>query len=203
MSVTGAWDMIPYCEAVRTWCATLAAFKRALLGTQPVQVQSPPMRSFSTSATLAPSCTANPAAIRPPAPAPMITKSYCCFDIHVFLRFSQIKSYPPHEKERDDGHRKGAVDQSIDSECLPERCCKKRTDDGPDAQEDRINSHCRAAPRMGSDRSGEQGESRRGEAAFDHNAEGSRRANCPANGRRFGSGMVQQKETETHADHRH
>src|SRR5260370_25421247 len=126
--------MIPYCEAVRTRCATLAAFNRALLGTQPVQVQSPPMRSFSTSATFAPSCTANPAAIRPPAPAPMLTRAYGCFDIEALLRFSQIKPYPPYEKERDNGHRQGAVDPSIHSECIPERGCKKRTHYGTAAQ---------------------------------------------------------------------
>src|SRR5258708_36752641 len=108
--------MIPDCEAVRTWCATLAAFKSALLGTQPVHVQSPPMRSFSTSATFATSCTANHAAIRTQAPAPMITRSYCCFDIEPFLKFNQIRTYQPYEKKSEIDHRRGAADHTSETD---------------------------------------------------------------------------------------
>ena len=50
---------------VRTSCAALATRIKDLLGTQPVHVQSPPMRSRSASNTRAPSRAANLAAIRP------------------------------------------------------------------------------------------------------------------------------------------
>jgi len=65
----------PKPEALRAWCTTLATLSRALLGTQPVQVQSPPMRSFSMSTTRAPARAANRAAVIPPDPAPMTTRS--------------------------------------------------------------------------------------------------------------------------------
>src|SRR5258708_36798554 len=75
MSGDGGLATMPNREAVRTSCATFAALRSALLGTQPVQGQSPPIRFFSTSATFAPSCAAKPAAIKPPEPAPMIPGS--------------------------------------------------------------------------------------------------------------------------------
>src|SRR5260370_30905232 len=75
-------------EAVGMSCATLASFKRDLLGTQPAQVQSPPMRSLSSRATLAPSFTAKSAAIRPTEPAPTIARSY----LSVFIRHAPAAS---------------------------------------------------------------------------------------------------------------
>ncbi len=53
-----------------------AVWMSALLGTQPVQVQSPPIRSFSTSTTFAPTALAKGAATSPAEPAPIITRSY-------------------------------------------------------------------------------------------------------------------------------
>src|SRR5216683_2664703 len=76
ISTAGGLAVIPNREAVRTSWATFAAFNSALLGTQPVQVQSPPIRFFSASATLAPSFAANRAATSPPEPAPITTRSY-------------------------------------------------------------------------------------------------------------------------------
>jgi hypothetical protein len=51
---------------------SLAVLSSVLLGTHPVQVQSPPMRSFSTRATRTPSCAAKAAADKPPDPAPIV-----------------------------------------------------------------------------------------------------------------------------------
>ncbi len=55
--------------------ATPAAFSSALLGTHPVQVQSPPRRPASISAVLAPSEAEIPAAVSPAAPPPITTMS--------------------------------------------------------------------------------------------------------------------------------
>jgi hypothetical protein len=67
--------LMPSSAPERRPCATLAAWRSALLGTQPSQVQSPPMRSASTSSTRAPSLRAVRAAVRPAAPAPMTIRS--------------------------------------------------------------------------------------------------------------------------------
>ena len=48
---------------------------RALLGTQPYQVQSPPIRRFSTTATFLPSFIARLAALIPAEPTPITTRS--------------------------------------------------------------------------------------------------------------------------------
>src|SRR6516225_4821536 len=79
ISVIDAAVLMLYRAEVRISCATFAALSKALLGTQPVQVQSPPIRFFSTSATLAPSCAANRAPTKPPEPAPITTTSYRSF----------------------------------------------------------------------------------------------------------------------------
>ncbi len=52
-----------------------AVWMSALLGMQPVQVQSPPIRSFSISNTFAPTALANGAATSPAEPAPITTRS--------------------------------------------------------------------------------------------------------------------------------
>src|SRR5215469_7177692 len=99
---------MPNLEAVRIPWATFAALSRALLGTQPVQVQSPPMRFFSTKATLAPSCAAKPAAVKPPEPAPMITRSNsrsAIDDLHGMETAQQ--------SHRDHRQSQGTVDQPI------------------------------------------------------------------------------------------
>src|SRR5712692_8999106 len=98
---------MPKREAVRTSWAIFAALRRALLGTQPVQVQSPPIRFFSISATLAPSCAAKPAAVKPPEPAPMITRSKSCVamdDLHLMETTQQ-------------GHRHHAARLRADGTC--------------------------------------------------------------------------------------
>ncbi len=53
----------------------LAVRIRDLLGTQPVQVQSPPSVPFSAMATDRPSCRAKRAAVSPAEPPPMINRS--------------------------------------------------------------------------------------------------------------------------------
>src|SRR5215472_11140222 len=108
ISMTGGLALIPNLEAVRISCATFAALSSALLGTQPVQVQSPPIRSFSTRATFAPSCAAKPAAVKPPEPAPTITKSNSrsgIDDPHCLQ--------PAQQSQCDYGHCQGAVDETI------------------------------------------------------------------------------------------
>src|ERR1041385_7109654 len=52
-----------------------AVFNRALLGTQPVHVQSPPRRFCSIKAVLAPREAAIPAAVSPAAPPPITVVS--------------------------------------------------------------------------------------------------------------------------------
>src|SRR5215469_4134823 len=103
--MTGGLALIPNREAVRTSCATFAALRSALLGTQPVQVQSPPIRFFSIRTTLAPSCAAKPAAVKPPDPAPTITKSNSRAGIDDLHRLE-----PAQQSHCDHGHRQGAVD---------------------------------------------------------------------------------------------
>src|SRR5215472_9805822 len=80
MFTTQDGAVTPNRDEVRISCAALAARMSDLLGTQPVQVQSPPMRSFSIRRTRAPSFAANRAAMSPPAPAPITAKS-CGFVI--------------------------------------------------------------------------------------------------------------------------
>ena len=53
----------------------LFSVENAVLSPQPVQVQSPPMRSFSMSTTRAPARAANRAVVMPPDPAPMTARS--------------------------------------------------------------------------------------------------------------------------------
>ena len=67
--------MTPNRAASRTVRAACAAASNALLGTQPVLRQSPPMRPRSISATRAPSCAAPAATDSPAAPAPMTARS--------------------------------------------------------------------------------------------------------------------------------
>ena len=55
--------------------ADRAARMSVLLGTQPVQVQSPPSRPDSMMAVLRPSLAANLAAVSPADPPPITTKS--------------------------------------------------------------------------------------------------------------------------------
>src|SRR5260370_19801773 len=101
ISTAGGLAVIPNREAVRTSCATFAALRSALLGTQPVQVQSPPIRFFSTSATLAPSFAAKPAAVKPPEPAPMITRSKSCAamdDLRLIQLPQQRQRYHYHDQ---------------------------------------------------------------------------------------------------------
>src|SRR3989442_13600210 len=113
MSAMGGLVAMPNREAARTSCAILAALRSALLGTQPVQVQSPPIRFFSTRATLAPSCAAKPAAVKPPDPAPMITRSksrVAISDLHLMETAQQ--------SHRDHGHRESAVDEPVHRESI-------------------------------------------------------------------------------------
>src|ERR1017187_4912443 len=107
----GGFAETPNRDAVRTSWAIFAALRSALLGTQPVQVQSPPIRFFSTSATLAPSCAANPAAVRPPEPAPMITRSKSCAAMND-LRLMQTAQ----QGHRDHCHGQSAVNETVHGE---------------------------------------------------------------------------------------
>src|SRR5215471_6466751 len=70
----GMW--IPNCAASRTWAAARATRISALDGTQPTLRQSPPRRSRSTRATLAPSPAAPAAVTSPAVPAPITTRLY-------------------------------------------------------------------------------------------------------------------------------
>ena len=63
------------CEAVRALCAVFAIDSSVFEGTQPVHVQSPPMRAFSTSSTDFLKRAANLAAVRPAEPPPTTTRS--------------------------------------------------------------------------------------------------------------------------------
>ena len=65
----------PYLDAERISWATLAAFNKVLLGTQPCHVQSPPSGESETSNVLAPKTADIPAAVSPAAPPPIATKS--------------------------------------------------------------------------------------------------------------------------------
>mmetsp|Transcript_8105 Transcript_8105/g.17726 ORF Transcript_8105/g.17726 Transcript_8105/m.17726 type:complete len:338 (-) Transcript_8105:214-1227(-) len=66
----------PYLCAVRACWATEAHFSRALEGTHPKLVQSPPMSRISTTATLAPMLRAPREDTRPPAPQPSTSRLY-------------------------------------------------------------------------------------------------------------------------------
>src|SRR5712692_7925875 len=121
ISTAGGLAVIPNREAVRTSCATFAALRSALLGTQPVQVQSPPILFFSTRATLAPSCAAKPAAVKPPEPAPMITRSKSCVAMDDLPRMETGQ-----QGRRQHGHRQGAVDESVHGESMAQRGCYQR-----------------------------------------------------------------------------
>src|SRR5579863_1222582 len=130
ISTTGGSAVMPNLEAVRISCATLAALSRALLGTQPVQVQSPPIRFFSTRATFAPSCAAKPAAVKPPEPAPTITKSNSragIDDPHCLQ--------PAQQSHCDYSHRQGAVDETIHRKSIAQRCRDQRAGNRADAQQ--------------------------------------------------------------------
>ena len=74
-SMTGSDAVIPKRAASLMPWADLAALSRVLLGTHPVQVQSPPKRPFSTKATDRSIRRANRAAVSPADPPPMISKS--------------------------------------------------------------------------------------------------------------------------------
>src|SRR6516225_1261053 len=116
ISTTGGLVLMPNLEAVRTSWATLATLSSALLGTQPVQVQSPPIRFFSTRATFAPSCAAKPAAVKPPEPAPIITKSNSrvgTTDLHCLQSAQQGHC--------EYGHRQRAVDEAIHRKSIAQR----------------------------------------------------------------------------------
>src|SRR5574340_1051256 len=65
----------PYRSAARTLWATVAAFSSALLGTHPVQVQSPPSLHSSIRAVFAPNEAESPAAVSPAAPPPITAMS--------------------------------------------------------------------------------------------------------------------------------
>ena len=75
VSISGSTGVRPYLSAWRMVCAAFAEASSALLGTQPVQRQSPPTRSRSTAATLMSRFDANSAATMPPEPMPTITRS--------------------------------------------------------------------------------------------------------------------------------
>src|SRR5260370_38042532 len=104
----GGFAETPTRNAVRISCAIFATLRSALLGTHPVQVQSPPIRFFSTSATFAPSCAAKPAAVRPPEPAPRITRSKSCATMND-LRLLQTAQ----QGHLDHCHRQSAVNQTV------------------------------------------------------------------------------------------
>src|SRR5947209_4321544 len=135
ISTAGTFEPIPNRDAVRTSCATFAALRSALLGTHPVQVQSPPIRFFSTSATLAPSCAANPAAVNPPEPAPTITRSKSRA-IEV-LRVME----PAEQSHGDHSHRQSAVNEPIHGEPAAQHRCQQSAANGADAQQGRIDPH--------------------------------------------------------------
>ena len=65
---------IPYFEEFRICESTRAVLISALEGTQPVLRQSPPMRCFSISVTLARTVAAMYAETRPADPAPITTR---------------------------------------------------------------------------------------------------------------------------------
>src|SRR6266851_3262204 len=130
ISTAGGLAVIPNREAVRTSCATFAALRSALLGTQPVQVQSPPIRFFSTSATLAPSCAAKPAAVKPPEPAPMITRSKSCVAMADLHRMETAQ-----QDHRDHGHRQSAVYEPVHSESIAQDGSQQGTSNRANAQQ--------------------------------------------------------------------
>src|SRR6516165_590216 len=134
--MTGGLALTPNLEAVRISCATFAALSSALLGTQPVQVQSPPIRFFSTRATLAPSCAAKPAAVKPPEPAPTITRSNLRSGIDVTHRIQ-----PAQQSHCDYGHRQGAVNETIHRKLIAQRGRDQRPGNRADAQQYRIDAH--------------------------------------------------------------
>src|SRR6516165_8838828 len=134
--MTGGLALTPNLEAVRISCATFAALSSALLGTQPVQVQSPPIRFFSTRATFALSCAAKPAAVKPPEPAPTITKSNSRARIEAPRRLQ-----PSQQSHRDHGHCQGAVNETIHRKSIAQRCRHQGPGNRADAQQYRINSH--------------------------------------------------------------
>jgi hypothetical protein len=68
---SGTWSRSPQREAWAIVWAARAEAMRALLGTQPVFRQSPPMRCFSMSATRPPRPAVPAAVTRPAVPAPM------------------------------------------------------------------------------------------------------------------------------------
>src|SRR5216683_5904203 len=151
ISTAGELAVIPNREAVRTSCAIFAALRSALLGTQPVQVQSPPIRFFSTSATLAPSCAAKPAAVKPPEPAPMITRSksrVAMDDLHLTETAQQ--------DHRDHGHRQSAVYEPVDCESIAQRGCYHRPANRAHAQQHRVDAHCGATPSLGANGSSQE-----------------------------------------------
>src|SRR6516165_7185763 len=131
--MTGGLALTPNLEAVRISCATFAALSSALLGTQPVQVQSPPIRFVSTRATFAPSCAAIPAAVKPPEPAPTITKSNSRAGIDAPRCFQ-----PDQQSHCGYGHRQGAVDETIHRKSIAQRCRNQRAGNRADTQQYRI-----------------------------------------------------------------
>src|SRR6266851_581692 len=151
ISTAGGLAVIPNREAVRTSCATFAALRSALLGTQPVQVQSPPIRFFSNSATFAPSCAAKPAAVKPPEPAPMITRSKSCAAIND-LRLMETAQ----QGHRDHCHRQSAVNETVHREPTAQHRRQKGSANRANAQQGRIDAHRCAPPRLRANGSGQE-----------------------------------------------
>src|ERR1700730_8019914 len=127
MSMIGCETWTPYRDEVRASCATFATFSKALLGTQPVHVQSPPIRSLSSSTTRAPRRTAKSAAINPTEPAPMMARSYS--HVSMGLPSSHPAWYPTQKNKRQHGHHHGAVQKSVDSVELAEYAGEQRACD--------------------------------------------------------------------------
>mmetsp|Transcript_28034 Transcript_28034/g.53368 ORF Transcript_28034/g.53368 Transcript_28034/m.53368 type:complete len:258 (+) Transcript_28034:1304-2077(+) len=76
MSTLTSEAVTPKSAPLRAMWAIFAAFMRALLGTHPVHVQSPPILFFSISTTRTPSLAAKRAALSPPEPAPTTASVY-------------------------------------------------------------------------------------------------------------------------------
>src|SRR6185295_13920135 len=88
--ICGSSRVMPYSADARAEWAMCADLRSVLLGTQPVQVQSPPSRLDSISAVRAPNDAAIPAATSPAAPPPItvMSKSGCIRTVQV--RRSQV-----------------------------------------------------------------------------------------------------------------
>src|ERR1039458_8660625 len=94
-----------------------------LLGTHPVQVQSPPIGPLSSSAVRAPSWTAKSAAINPEAPAPSIARSYSDVLIRFLIRFERKVCCIVKQEQSANGQPNGAEQQPIDRKQLAQHSC--------------------------------------------------------------------------------